>query len=622
MSVVEKIPTGVAGFDIISHGGIPKGRSSLVVGRSGTGKTIFGLQVAAHTARQGLKTLLIAVEETAEDLISTADNLGLDFTGAIASGSLRVTDASRPMDGPMVVSGEYDISGLVHRVQASVKQHGSRVVVLDSATALFSPRPPQELLRSLFTQLVHAFRRMELTSVILAEAAEDYGQLTTLGVEDFVCDMVVILRNVVDGERRRRSLEISKYRGSGHYKGEYPCTITTRGLTIFPLDARERPGPHKGERYSSGSPGLDAMISGGLFRDSIVIVRGPTGSGKTMLAGLYARAGALRGEKVVYYGFEEPRAILMRNMAAIGMPMDELEEKGNLHIICRYPEAMGLEDLLVTLRMGLEDIEPSLVVMDSISSIEHSSSEKGFRQFMIGLASLLREHARGALLTQTVLGTEAATHTAPYLSTIADAILALDYALGPSELARTLRVLKMRGSSHVTYPYRLEIAQGGLQVEPPTLRGPSRTERPWTRSADAPRAVIPPAPPTSLQGIRVLLVEDHTDARDIVTAILKQAGAEVTPVATSAEALAQIERERPDVIVADIGLPDEDGIEFIRKVRSHPAEHSAVPAVALTAWGLPQDRARAKEAGYHAHLVKPVEPATLLSVVGALAVRS
>jgi circadian clock protein KaiC len=621
MSAVEKIPTGVPGFDIINHGGIPKGRSSLLVGRSGTGKTILGLQIAAHTARQGLSTLLIAVEESADDLISTADNLDLDFTGLIAGGRLRVTDASRPIEGPVVVSGEYDISGLVHRVQANVKQHGSQVVILDSATALFSPRPPQELLRSLFTQLVHAFRRMGLTSVILAEAAEDYGQLTTLGVEDFVCDMVVILRNVVDGERRRRSLEVAKYRGSGHYKGEYPCTITTRGLTIFPLDARERPGPHIGERYSSGSPGLDGMIAGGLFRDSIVIVRGPTGSGKTMLAGLYARAGALRGEKVVYYGFEEPKPILMRNMAAIGMPMDELEKAGNLHIICRYPEAMGLEDLLVTLRMGLEEIEPSLVVMDSISSIEHSSSEKGFRQFMIGLASLLREHARGALLTQTVLGSEAATHTAPYLSTIADAILALDYALGPAELARSLRVLKMRGSSHVTYPYRLEIAQGGLQVEPPTVRGSVRTERAG-RSTDAGKTVVAPGPPASLQGIRVLLVEDFADARDIVTTILQQAGAEVTPVATVAEGLAQVDRQPPDVIVADIGLPDEDGIEFIRRVRARPGEVSKVPAVALTAWGLPQDRARARDGGFQAHLVKPVDPSTLVSVLGALAGRS
>jgi CheY-like chemotaxis protein len=297
--------------------------------------------------------------------------------------------------------------------------------------------------------------------------------------------------------------------------------------------------------------------------------------------------------------------------------MEELEKAGNLHVICRYPEAMGLEDLLVTLRMGLEEIEPSLVVMDSISSIEHSSSEKGFRQFMIGLASLLREHARGALLTQTVLGSEAATHTAPYLSTIADAILALDYSVDAEDLRRTLRVLKMRGSSHVTYPYRLEIGEGGLQVEPPTVRTRRQAKR--TRAADAHQSPGPAAVERPLQGVRVLLVEDFGDAREIVMTILQRAGAEVTPTATSAEALARLEGGMPDLIVADIGLPDEDGIELIRKVRARPGTGGTIPALALTAWGLPRDRARAKEAGFQAHLLKPVDPSTLVSVVGALA---
>jgi len=439
---IPKLPTGVPGLDIITHGGIPQGRSVLVTGRSGTGKTILALQIAANLSRQGIKTILLAVEESPDDLILTGDGLGMDLSGAIQSGSLRLSDASRPAEGPMVVSGEYDISGLIHRVRAIVKQTGARAVVLDSATALFSPRPPQELLRSLFFQLIHAFRSMELTSVVVAEAAEDYGQLTTLGVEDFVCDMVIIQRNVVDGERRRRSLEVNKYRRSAHHKGEFPCTITSRGLTIFPLDARERPEDSEVRRYSSGLHGLDSMIGGGLLRDSIAIVRGPTGSGKTMLAGLYARAGAQRGERVVYYGFEEPRPILLRNFAQIGMPMDEFVHNGTLQVLCRYPEAMGLEDLLVSLRTGLEESQPSLIVLDSISSIEHSSSEKGFRQFMIGLAALLREHGRSALLTQTVAGSDVVEHTAPYLSTIADAILALDYKVDAEDLQRSLRVLR------------------------------------------------------------------------------------------------------------------------------------------------------------------------------------
>ena len=145
---ISKLPTGVPGLDIITHGGIPEGRSVLVTGRSGTGKTILALQIAANLSRQGVKTILLAVEESPEDLILTGDGLGMDLSGAIKEGALRVSDASRPVEGPMVVSGEYDISGLIHRVRAIVKQTGARAVVLDSATALFSPRPPTMAHRS------------------------------------------------------------------------------------------------------------------------------------------------------------------------------------------------------------------------------------------------------------------------------------------------------------------------------------------------------------------------------------------------------------------------------------------------------------------------------------------
>ena len=606
-TTVAKIPTGVPGFDTISHGGIPKGRSTLVVGRAGTGKTILGLQIASHMAGLGIKTVLVAVEESPIDLIMTGDNLGLKLSDAIKEGRLRITDASRPMDGPMVVTGDYDISGLTHRIEAIVKQMGAQAIVVDSATALFSPRPPQELLRSLFFQLIHSFKKMDLTSIVLAEAAEDYGPLTTLGVEDYVCDVVVILRNIIDGERRRRSIEINKYRRSPHYKGEYPCTITANGLTIFPLDARDRPDSEQ-ERYPSGLPGLDGMIEGGLFRDSIVIVRGPTGSGKTTLAGVYARSGAERGERVAYYGFEEPQPILLRNFAALGLSMDDVVASGNLQVHCRYPEAMGLEDLLVGLRLGLEEFKPSLVVLDSISSIEHSSSEKGFRQFMVGLASLLREHGRSALLTQTVVGGETAGHTAPYLSTLADTILILDYSIDKYDLSRTMRVLKMRGSSHVTHPYRLQIGKGGLQVERQAFK-PGAAEGPPSRSVDRSRR---------LEGARVLLIEDFNDARETIRIGLQREGAVVIEASTAAEALGIVQSTPLDAIVCDIGLPGEDGLSFIRTVRAMPGAAGRIPAAALTAWGLEEDRARAVAAGFQAYVVKPTDPATLANVVAGL----
>jgi circadian clock protein KaiC len=461
---VQKLRTGVPGLDVITHGGIPKGRTTLVCGRSGTAKSILALQLATNLARSGTKTVLVAVEEAPDDLRTTGDSLGFGMSELVEKRLVRIADLTRPMEGPTFVAGQYDVSGFVDRITGIVRETGAEAVVLDSATALFSPRPPENELRSLFFQVVHAFRRLGLTAVITAEAEHDYGALTTLGVEDYVCDAVVVLRNIVDGERRRRSVEVHKYRRSAHYKGEYPCTITSKGMTVFPLDAQDRTELETTTRFSSGLAGLDEMNHGGWLRDSIVLVRGPSGSGKTTLAGMYARAGALRGERVVYYGFEETKPILMRNFASLGMPMDELERAGRLRVACRYPEATSPEDLLVDLRLGFDEFKPSLVVLDSISSIEHSTSRHGFRQFMVGVASQLREHGRSALMTQTVSAVEPERDT-PFLSTIPDAICLLDYTFGGRDLLRTIQVLKMRGSAHVTEKRRLHIRPGGLNIE-------------------------------------------------------------------------------------------------------------------------------------------------------------
>lgn len=462
---LTKLPTGVPGLDNLLLGGIPRGRSTLIAGRSGTGKSVVSLQIAASLGHQGLTTLVMAVEESPDDLIHTGDSLGLDISGLVRDGRVLVVDVNRPADGPVIASGEYDIFGLVHRIEGLVETHAAKAIVLDSATALFSPRPSAERMRQHFFHLISAFRRLDLTAVVIAEAQEDYGALTTLGVEDFVCDLTMVLRNIMDGGRRRRSIEINKYRRSAHFKGEYPCTVTTKGLAVFPVDAKEYPSEWvEMERYSSGVEGLDEMTGGGWLRNSIIIVRGPTGAGKTILAGVYAKAGAERGERVVYYGFEETRATLLRNYRELGMDLQPLVDAGNLRVICRYPEATSLEDLLVDLRIDLEEYKPSLIVLDSISSIEHASSERGFRQFMVGVASILRQHGRSALITQTVVAGTPAEHPAPYLSTIADAILTLDYSVSGYELNRTMRVIKSRGSAHAAHPYRLDIDGAGIHV--------------------------------------------------------------------------------------------------------------------------------------------------------------
>ena len=170
---IAKLTTGIPGFDMLTHGGIPEGRSTLVVGRSGTGKTVFALQTAAHLARHNVPVLIVGIEESADDLVATADGLGLELTELREAGLIHVADLTRPMDGPTVVSGDYDLYGLIHRLEAAVRDRNVKVVVIDSATALFSPRPPQDQLRNHFFQLVHTLRRLNVTGVILAESPQD-----------------------------------------------------------------------------------------------------------------------------------------------------------------------------------------------------------------------------------------------------------------------------------------------------------------------------------------------------------------------------------------------------------------------------------------------------------------
>lgn len=461
--MIPKLPTGVPGLDRITQGGLPEGRATLITGKSGSAKSVLALQIASNLARAGHQTLLFAVEEEPADLKDTGDSLGLGVSALVAAQKLAIVDLRRPREDT-VVTGEYDAHAFEHRIAAAASE-GVKCVVLDSATALFSPRPKDDHLRALFFAIIASLRAHGMTSIITAEAPDDYGPRTTLGVEDFVCDAVIVLRNLVDAERRRRTLEVHKYRRSAHQKGEYPFTITDAGVIVFPFT---HPGGNAGtttERFSSGFEDLDGIMSGGWLRDSITIVRGPAGSGKTMLSGMYARAGAARGERVAYYGFEETRPMLLRNFASVGLDIEPLVASGNLLLECRYPEATSPEDLLVELRRSLELYKPSLVVLDSISSVAHSTSTRGFRQFMVGFASLLREHERSALLTQAVTTQQEEDQAAPFLSTISDAIIDVDYKREGRALLRTISVRKMRGSPHSDDAFRLVIGQGGLHTE-------------------------------------------------------------------------------------------------------------------------------------------------------------
>lgn len=468
--MTDKLPSHIPGLDVLLHGGIPAQRTTLINGKSGAGKTSIALQLAASAARARAPAIIVCVEERPADVRSAGESLGLQISELEASGALVFLDLRRPNDGETEIVGVATLDGLIEIVSTAAQKSGAKLVLIDSVTSLFHPKPTPDDTRRHTLFLLQTLEDRGFTVILTADAPADYSRPTTQGTEDGA-SLVLVIRNVVDETRRRRTVEVYKYRRSNHRKGEYPFTISATGVVIFPVEVSEAvEAPEniaRTERFSSGLAGLDQMNHGGWLRDSIVLVRGPSGSGKTTLAGMYVRAGAQRSEGIAYYGFEEPRGVLMRNFKALGIDLEAHARSGRVRIRCRYPEATSAEDLLIEMRKDLSEHEPSLVVVDSISAIEHASSPRGFRDFLIGLASLLRSYNRSALLTQTIAARgEAGQGAAPYLSTVADAILSLDYTADERTLRRTMRVLKMRGSGHSPDQWNLRIEADGLHVSP------------------------------------------------------------------------------------------------------------------------------------------------------------
>lgn len=475
---IDKIASGVPGLDELLAGGLPRGRATLIKGRSGTGKTIMTLQVANAMARGGERTVFVSVEERPEDLLSLGQQLGFGTRELAADRRLTIVDMVPDFGLDLAIAGDFDLSGLALQILKAADEADARIIALDSISALLAPlrsgAPRRHLLANLVSQILATGRTLILTSG--AGDPDDYGSAGS-EIEDYVCDAVVVMRNVVDGKRRRRSVEVHKYRRSGHLKGEYPCAVTREGLSVFPLDAsddtQDADAELVTERFKSGVSGLDAMTRGGWLRDAITLVRGPTGSGKTILSGMYACAGAARGERVFYYGFEETAAVLLRNYDLLEIPFRAYVDSGDIKLVARFPEATSPEDMIIELRTVLEEHSPSLIVLDSISAIEHVTSYESFRQFVVGITSALRQHGRSALLTQSVADEQSVDLHAPYLSTLADAILLLGYDLGDEDMHRYIRVLKMRGSAHSLRPHRLSIGPGGLHVPEPARDEPA-----------------------------------------------------------------------------------------------------------------------------------------------------
>ncbi len=466
----DRLPTGITGFDELTHGGIPRNRSTLVGGSAGSGKTLFALQFLAHGVEQFDENgVLVTFEENPEDMVRNTTSLGWKLAKHIDEGRIAVVDASPVAGESPVRSGNYDLSALISRVEHAANKVGAKRVILDSVGALFPQVVDAQIVRTELFRLVCALRMMGVTSLITAERSSEDGPIARYDVEEFVADNVMLLRNRQDNERRRRTMEIVKLRGAAHMTGEFPFTIDGQeGLTLSPLAAIRLNHTSLTTRISSGITKLDEMCKGGPFRDSIILVSGATGTGKTLMVAQFMKAGIDAGERSLLFAFEESESQLTRNANAWGVDYAKAQQEGSLKIVAEYPESRSLIDHLVRIKQIIEEYKPTRVAIDSLSALERMSSSKSFREFVLGITSHMKSVSAAGLFTNTsekLMGGDSITET--HISTITDQIIVLRYVEIRGEMRRGITVLKMRGSYHDNAIREYTIDSGGINITEP-----------------------------------------------------------------------------------------------------------------------------------------------------------
>jgi circadian clock protein KaiC len=487
---LEKTPTGIPGFDEISEGGLPKGRTTIVCGSAGCGKTMFGIEFLVRGALQYDEPgVLMAFEETPEDIARNVASLGFDIQD-LAEKKKLFLDYISVEPHEIQESGDYDLEGLFIRLQSAVDAVGAKRVMFDTLEALFSGFSNPGILRAEFRRLFRWLKDRGLTTVITAERGG--GTLTRHGLEEYVSDCVILLDHRIKDQISARRLRIVKYRGTKHGADEYPFLIDERGMSILPLTSLQLQHTVSSERISSGVPDLDEMLEGkGYYRGSSVLVTGTAGSGKTTLAASFVDAACRRGERCLFIDFEESRDQVARNMNSVGIDLDQWTKKGLLTHEAWRPTQFGIEMHLLRIHKFIEKVKPQCVVIDPITNLLNGSSDTEVYSMLMRLMDFLKVSGITALFVSLTSGGAELEQTSVGISSISDTwILLRDLELN-GERNRCLYVLKSRGMAHSNQLREFVITGHGIRLLPVyighggVLTGSSRVTQESAERAEA-----------------------------------------------------------------------------------------------------------------------------------------
>lgn len=462
LAQLAKAPTGIRGLDEVTGGGLPRGRPTLVCGPAGSGKTLLAMEFLVRGITQfGEPGVFVAFEETRDDLVANVASLGFDLPSLEAVGSL-VVDHINVVSAEVVEAGDWDLEGLFIRLGAAIDAVGARRVVIDTIETLFGAFTNAAALRSEIRRLFVWLKARGVTVVITGERGD--GQLTRHGIEEYVSDCVIVLNHLVTEETSTRRLRVLKYRGSLHGTNEFPFLIGEHGISVQPITSLGLQHAVFSDRVSTGVDRLDVMLGGGgPFRGSSVLVSGTAGTGKSTLAAQFCNAACARGERAIFFAFEESQDQIIRNMSSVGLDLKRWVTDGLLLFRCVRPSLLGLEAHLLAVQNLVDDFEPSVVVMDPVSDLAVSASSRSVNAMLTRQVDFLK--ARGVTALFTILASDGrAADGDQLIESLIDTAFLVRALEGNGEYNRVLSVLKSRGMAHSNQVREFLLTDRGIEL--------------------------------------------------------------------------------------------------------------------------------------------------------------
>lgn len=482
IETVQKAPTGIQGLDEITEGGLPRGRPTLVCGGTGCGKTLMAMEFLVRGATEfGEPGVFMSFEEKSEELALNFGSLGFDLDALAAENKL-VLDYVHIEPNEIEETGAYDLEGLFIRLGYAIDSIGAKRVVLDTIETLFSGFSNEAILRAELRRLFGFLKEKGVTALITGEQGE--RTLTRYGLEEYVADCVIFLSHKVEQQIATRRLRIVKYRGSSHGTNEYPFLIDELGFSVLPISSLGLDHPAPSQRVSTGVPRLDAMLGGkGFYQGSSVLVSGTAGTGKSSLAATFVDAACRRGERCLYFAFEESRNQIIRNMRSIGIDLAQWVDSGLLQFRNSRPTLYGLEMHLVTMHKAIEAFKPSIVVIDPISNLVAAASDLEVKSMLSRLIDYLKMRNITALGTDLTSAGGTLERTDIGVSSLMDTWFLLQAIEENGERNRGLYILKSRGMEHSNQVREFRLTNQGAQIldvyigKGGVLTGSSRVEQ-------------------------------------------------------------------------------------------------------------------------------------------------